>query len=53
MFVKRGKVDIVSVIEDHEHNIDDEGTREEMKRAAQVDSAPIEKPKVEEPKLEN
>lgn len=33
MIVKKGKVEIVDVIKDDEHAIDDEGTRKAMERA--------------------
>lgn len=33
--VKKGKAEIIDVIKDDEHAIDDEGTRKAMKRAAE------------------
>ena len=35
MIVKKGKAEIIDVIKDDEHAIDDEGTRKAMKRAGQ------------------
>jgi hypothetical protein len=35
MIVKRGKVEIMQVIQDDEHNLDDDGTRKAMDKAAQ------------------
>jgi len=35
MIVKKGKAEIIDVIDDGEHAIDDEGTRKAMKRAGQ------------------
>ncbi len=35
MIVKKGKVEIVDVIKDDEHAIDDEGTRKAMERAGE------------------
>ena len=43
MLVKRGKVEIINVVDDGAHNIDDEGTREALKRAAEDKSAQDEK----------
>jgi len=34
MLVKRGKVEIMDVIKDDDHNLDDEGTRKAMDKAA-------------------
>ena len=34
MFVKRGDAEIIGVIKDEEHNLDDEGTRKAMELAA-------------------
>jgi len=34
MIIKKSKVKIVDVIKDDEHDIDDEGTRDAMKRAS-------------------
>lgn len=36
MLVKRGKVEIINVVDDTAHNIDDEGTREALERAAKL-----------------
>lgn len=32
MLIKRGKVDIIEVVEDQDHNIDDLGTREALNK---------------------
>ena len=33
MLIKRGKIDIVEVVADEDHNIDDLGTREALEKA--------------------
>jgi hypothetical protein len=38
MLVKRGNAEIIKVIEDDEHKLDDEGTRKAMERAAKKQS---------------
>lgn len=34
MLIKRGDAEIINVIDDKDHELDDEGTRKAMKRAA-------------------
>jgi hypothetical protein len=51
MLIKRGNAEIMDVIKDDEHNLDDEGTRkvlakaeEEDKKTAELKSKPVEDP---------
>ncbi len=48
MIIKRGKVEIMNVIKDDDHNLDDEGTRKAMDKAAKHFADKVEEPKVEE-----
>jgi phosphohistidine phosphatase SixA len=43
MIVKHGEAKIMNIIKDSDHNLDDEGTREVMKKAVETSKKELEK----------